>query len=361
MYVKNIITHNDKNLDTIKNNFEILNRDIVNILDLEKINQTKQLYNHSTVLNISKAIKKTVESFSYNTNKKKITLTLVSEGALYIKINPSAFNRIVNNLLDNAVKYTAVGTGEINVSLTSDSSSIFLTIKDNGKGISKKELKKIFRPYFRSKRETNNQGLGISLFLVKSIIDSLNGRIEVESELDKGTTFVVVFPKHNLNENDDVIDFTPDEIIKRTKIIFSEETYDTNKDTLLIAENNLQLLSYLQESLVSDYNVFYATNGQTAFNKLNKNPEPDLIILDIMIEEMDGHEFYSKISKDTRYNDIPFIFMTTGTGKKEKLESLKDVVIDYITKPFYIEELKAKIKAILGNRNLTKEIETNKI
>ena len=306
-------------------------------------------------------MKRIVEIFKCNTNKKKISLTLVSEGALYIKIDPSAFNRIMNNIMDNAVKYTKEETGEINVLLKSGSSFIYLEIKDNGKGISKNELKRIFKPYYRTKRKTNEDGLGIGLFLVKSIIDSCNAGIEVQSELDKGTCFTITFPRHLLSKNDKVTDFVPRGITKRKTVVFSKETYEINKPTLLIVDDNINFLSYLQQILLQHYNVYYAINGGQAFEKIISIPKPDIIISDIIMEQMNGHEFYDKILHDSRYNDIPFIFITSGTGMEEKIQSLKKGVIDYITKPFSIELLEARIEAILKNRRLTKETEMKRI
>ena len=352
----------DENLISLKTNVEILNRDIVNILDTEKIDSTQQLYNHKTILNISKAVKKTVDVFKCNTNNKKIALTLTSEGALYIKINPCAFERVVNNLLDNAVKYTPIG-GEINVSLHSDSLWIYLKIKDNGKGIAENELSKIFKIYYQGKKEEmSKQGsLGIGLFLVKNIIDSVNGKIKVESEINKGTTFTIIFPKYTLTVDDVIAIYSPEKPVTQGKVVFAPETYDKNKFTIMIVDDNQKLLMFLQKNLLCEYNVYYATNGKEALDKLMHIPKPELIISDVMMGEMDGHEFYSRISKDDRYNEIPFIFLTSRTGKDEKLESLKKGAIDYICKPFLIEELKAKIGAILTKLNEIKELEIKKI
>ena len=194
-YFKGREKNGDGNLTTVKNTIEILNHDIVNIIDTEKVNHSHKLYNHTTVFNISKAIKRVVEVFKVNTNNKNIALTLVSEEALYIKIDSHAFDRIVNNLLDNAIKYTQEG-GEINLSLKYDMTSIWLVIKDNGQGIPAEEINKIFKPYYRIKStEANNHGLEIGLFLVKTIVESAGGTIEVASELNIGTSFIIVFPK----------------------------------------------------------------------------------------------------------------------------------------------------------------------
>jgi len=111
-------------------------------------------------------------------------------------------------------------------------------------------------------------------------------RIELKSEVDKGTTFTVAFPKYLPTDKDSMIEFIPEEPVKYEKIVFSAETYDINKYTVLIVEDNLRLLSYLQKSLLPEYNIYYSTNGEEAIDKLAHIPKVDLIISDIMMEKM---------------------------------------------------------------------------
>ena len=104
----------------------------------------------------------------------------------------------------------------------------------------------------------------------------------------------------------------------------------------MIVEDSIALLIFLQEALINEYNVFYAKNGEEAIEKLQAMPKPDIIISDIMMDTMNGHEFFAHISANDNYNDIPFIFLTSRTTREEKLISLKKGIIDYIFKPFLI-------------------------
>ncbi|MBN2439817.1 MAG: response regulator, partial [Spirochaetales bacterium] len=244
----------------------------------------------------------------------------------------------------------------------SDTSTISLTIKDNGEGIPADEINKIFMPYYRIKRtELCGQGLGIGLFLVKTIVESSGGTIEVKSTLHKGTIFTVKFPKYIPVEKDMFIDFIPKEVIEHNNVTFSKETYDADKYTILIVEDNIKLLIFLQQSLLEKYNVYHATDGQKALDRLSDIPKPDIIISDIMMGTMDGHEFFNNLSNKKGYEDIPFIFLTSRTDRTEKIASLKQGAIDYIVKPFHIEEVKAKIETILKQRDKAKEKEIKKI
>ncbi|MBN2444180.1 MAG: response regulator transcription factor, partial [Spirochaetales bacterium] len=144
-------------------------------------------------------------------------------------------------------------------------------------------------------------------------------------------------------------------------ITFAKETYDADKYTILIVEDNIKLLIFLQQNLLEKYNVYHATDGQKALDRLSDIPKPDIIISDIMMGTMDGHKFFNNLSNKKGYEDIPFIFLTSKTDRTEKIESLKQGAIDYFFKPFHIEEVKAKIETILKQRDKAKEREIEKI
>jgi DNA-binding NarL/FixJ family response regulator len=117
----------------------------------------------------------------------------------------------------------------------------------------------------------------------------------------------------------------------------------------------------MEKTLKEKYNVYYVENGEQALQVLVHIPKPDIIVSDIEMDTIDGHELFTRISHLKGYSDIPFIFLASTSEKEEKLRSLKMGVIDYICKPFVMEEVEAKIYAILRNRIITKEIEKEKM
>ncbi|MBN2532370.1 MAG: response regulator [Spirochaetales bacterium] len=349
-------------LKIIKVHINKLRSDIVNLLDLRKIEENILFYNTDTIIDASQTLVCILNQFKALARSNRIQLTFSGEDALFLKIDPYAFERIINNIIDNAIKYTEEN-GHIDVHLTSDRENIIVTVKDDGIGISREQQKNIFLPYYQvSKEKQNIQGMGLGLYIVKNVLDSFNGKIRIESELHKGTTVTIVLPRHITPGSASVTDFIPrqpalDGIDKRPL----EYTYDKDKPTVFIVEDNINLISFIQKSMSVYFNVLYATDGKKGLKKLNMIPKPDIIISDIMMDTMDGHEFYNKLMTIERLRDIPFIFLTAKIGREEKIQSLKKGVIDYIYKPFDKEELIEKVKSILKNRRAHTESEIRKM
>ncbi len=139
-------------------------------------------------------------------------------------------------------------------------------------------------------------------------------------------------------------------------IELKEKEYDPGKKTILTVEDNTQMLKFIMNNLSGEYNFYYAVNGKDALDKLKSIRKPDIIISDIMMDQMDGYEFYDELMKDDSYRSIPFIFLTAKTRTDEKLKGLKKGAVDFITKPFDMEELKAKLSSLLRMKDaLNKE------
>jgi DNA-binding NarL/FixJ family response regulator len=132
-------------------------------------------------------------------------------------------------------------------------------------------------------------------------------------------------------------------------IELKEKEIDSEKNTIFIVEDNIEMINFLFIELQKYYNVFFALNGKLALTKIIDIPKPDLIISDIMMDEMDGIEFFKNINMMEKYQDIPFIFLTVKSELEDKLSGLKAGAIDYIQKPFLMEELVLRINSIITN------------
>ena len=338
-------------------------RDVANFLDAEKLERGQIFYNHNQIINISEILEEKVLLFKRIAENKKVNIIKDIEKGAHIKADPYSIDRVINNLLDNAIKYTDKD-GTISVSLNKQDNKITLTVKDTGIGISEDNQKHIFEPYYQASHEKRNiQGIGMGLNIVKMIIDSLSGQIEVKSKLSQGAEFKVIFPAYEIKEGEQAQ--KPAEYIQPDSgIVFAlpdEESYQEGRSTILLVEDNTELLYFLQNNLKNEYNIFYALNGKEALRKINDIPRPDIIISDIMMDEMDGYEFYDNIKKAGRFNDIPFIFLTAKTTQEEKMKGLEQGAVDYIYKPFSIEELTAKVKSILKTKTSQKDINMEEI
>ena len=206
--------------------------------------------------------------------------------------------------------------------------------------------------------QRNIQGIGVGLSIVKKIVDQVDGEIKIESKTNVGTTLKILFKNYELSENDVIennLEYTkPIKIVSFEKL--EEERYEKGKYNILIVEDNIHLLAYLQNSIKSKYNVYYAWNGEEALRKLEYIPKPNIIISDILMDIMDGYDFYNVLSDNERYKDIPVIFLTAKTSLDEKVEGLSKGAVDYIYKPFHINELLAKINSIIRSQEVTREI-----
>ncbi len=336
-------------LSVIKNNLDKLIKDMTNYLDIEKLERKQVFYNHNSIIDLSKIIKIKTLFFKEIANKKGIKIKLDISDHIYIKIDPYAIDRIINNLLDNAIKYNNEN-GITKIILISLKNKIELIIEDTGIGINEEQINYIFNPFYQSSiKKRNLQGIGMGLSIVKKIIDEVKGEINVSSKLNKGTTFKIIFNPYKLKENDQINEeikyFKPKPT--KTKYVLKQTKYIADRYNIFVVEDNIEMLLFLQNSMIDKYNFYYALNGKEALKKLDNIPRPHIIISDIMMDEMDGYTFYENIDNNNKYKSIPFIFLTAKTMEEDRIKGLSKGAIDYISKPFSIDELLVKINSII--------------
>jgi two-component system sensor histidine kinase ChiS len=209
-----------------------------------------------------------------------------------VKADPSAVDRIVYNLLDNAVRYTPEN-GAIRISIDlSEDDRVSFRVTNDGPGIPDEERAHVFEPYFQlSENKKAGQGMGLGLPLVREILRRAEGDISLESGKTGQTIFSVVLPAAQEPEEKKggvkTRQFIPASVV--TAAVDSESTaYSPDKQTILIAEDNAQLLSFLRDSFARDYSVFCARDGGSAADLLNTKQKPDIIISDIIMDGLDG-------------------------------------------------------------------------
>jgi signal transduction histidine kinase len=335
----------------IKSNISQLLRDAVNFLDSEKLERGQIFYDNDKAIDLSEMLTRKIQSFITLAAKKQIKINHSISGHLYSKIDPFAFDRIVNNLIDNAIKYNRP-LGTISVLLNATKEVVMFSVEDSGIGISDEDQKAIFDPYYQSSRAKRNvQGIGMGLYIVAQIVKSVRGSINVTSQLNSGSKFKIELKQYSLKEGEKILSTgsisepinTPSEY--DCSDIFNEK----NKGTLLLVEDNLSLLHSLRSVFGGEYNVICSQNGEEALEKLEKykDHKPDLVISDIMMDKMDGNAFYDVFHQEEDFKDIPFIFLTAKSIESENVEALTKGAIDYIYKPFSMEVLQAKVKSII--------------
>ncbi len=345
---------NSEELSIVKRSIDKLSTDMINLFDLERFNKGLVVYDHDLVSNFSEIVEDAVALFRKYTEQRGIQLVSNIEDDIFIKADPIALNRIVNNLIENAIKFSN-NESKVEVSLTADWEKANFIVKDYGVGIPTEMQKKIFEPYYQiSSQKRNIQGMGLGLPIVKKVVDDLKGEIKVESnsKFGPGTSIKVVLSKHLLSDNDKIssgnnLHFTS---VHDNVLNIQENKFDESKPTVLVVEDNITMVNYLSKKLNEHYNVYVALNGNEALKKLRDIPIiPDLIISDVMMDKVDGFSFAKIISKDPQYNYIPFIFLSAKSTKQDKLLGLKLGAVDFIQKPFSILELIQKADSILAN------------
>ncbi len=341
-------------LKIIKRSIEKLNNDIVNFFDLESIRKGMGIYNHSQVSNFSSILCDITELFKKYSAKKEICLTAIIEPDVLIQADPTGLARIANNLVENAIKYTGE-KGEITVLLKTNGEDVSFVIRDSGIGIAPSLHEKIFNPYYQINREKSNlQGMGLGLPIVKKIIDSLSGTIDIQSDpvQKPGTTVTVTLKKHT-GSSTAVSHLTPQlqtSLYDLDRIDTFDTDYDPEKKSILLVEDNKAMINFLVKRLSTNYNICSAINGTEALKRLQQSTIiPDLILSDVMMDKMDGFTFVKILFEQDRYKHIPIIFLTAKTASADRLKGLKLGAIDFISKPFSFEELSQKIEAVLEN------------
>ena len=364
-YLEEYISNNNpsEELDIVKRNLDKLSSDIVNLFDIEKFNKGFAVYNHNLVCNFSEILKDSVILF--NQYRSSIEIKSTIEDNIFIQADPLSINRIINNLIENSIKFSN-SHSIIEVTLQEAGDSFQFSVKDYGTGIPVDVQTKIFEPYYQiTNPKTNTQGMGLGLPIVKKVIDDLNGNIKVISnpKISPGTEMLISLNQYTQVTNETFIS----EVVSKTVVITKEELkieesfFDEEKQTILIVEDNVTMLNYLFKKLSEKYNTYAALNGNDALKKLKEiKTLPDLIITDIMMDKLDGYDFAKIISKSSTYSHIPFIFLSSKAAFNDKLQGLKLGAIDYVPKPFSISELLQKIDSILSYAGKQKSAIWNK-
>ncbi|GGA93063.1 hypothetical protein GCM10011511_15580 [Puia dinghuensis] len=351
-----IIKYGDADeLSIVKRNLGKIITDISNIFDLERLNRGLSLYNHNQVTDFTELLNDNLALFTIYCEGNGTKLVTQIQGNVLMKADPLAINRIITNLLKNAIKFSP-GGGTVEIELKHEGDEISFSVRDAGIGIPIELHKKIFQPYFQlTNTKASNQGMGLGLPIVKKVIEELNGSISIESDprKAKGTKMIVSIRGLVLPTN--IRTVVP---IVRRKVMdigienlnLKEEPYDEKKKTILIVEDNVSMANYLHRKLKDKYNVNVAFDGNAALEAIQLSISSiELIITDIMMDKVDGFNLAKIVSEDVNIAHIPFLFVSAKATSKDKLQALKLGAIGFIEKPFSIEELMQQIEAILSH------------
>lgn len=375
-------------LSIIKRNAQNLNKLVNQLLDYRKL-ETGNVRLDMKKGNISDFIREIVKSFQDFAGEKNINLQFKSvHHGIFTWFDPDKIEKVVNNLLSNALKYTSDG-GTVSVLLSmifaddiQDVENIFsdnerqqlehkqyiqVVVRDTGIGIPASQLNKIFNRFqqiHRSKTDRQASGTGIGLSLTKELVKIHKGFIHVRSIEGKGSKFTLLLPfieeyheqekektdEHKTGEN---LQLIQPEIYRVADQSIVKHGAD-NQPILLMVDDNPDIRSFVKYHFEPEYIVLEARNGREGW-EMALESVPDILVADIMMPEMDGNDLCRKIKKDERTSHIPVIMLTALSAREKQMAGIDAGADDYITKPFDITLLKARIDNTLSIRKALRE------
>jgi signal transduction histidine kinase/ligand-binding sensor domain-containing protein/DNA-binding response OmpR family regulator len=287
-------------------------------------------------------------------------------------IDCDKLTKILYNLISNAFKFSQENAViSVVLSFTHPTENdcftqVEIVVRDSGIGILPENTELIFNRFFQvnDPSRVSQSGTGIGLALTKQLVQIHRGTIEVHSIHGEGTEFRVVLPvQKECFTADEIIDagetitvdeytkYLKDEILSNVKVSEKSTHKIPNQETpiLLIIEDNPDMLSFIQSHLEDNYQIHTAKDGLEGYQKAI-SILPDMLISDIMLPTMEGTEICKKLKSDVRTSHIPMILLTAKTSEESELEGIETGADDYITKPFNMSVLEAKIKNLIGLR-----------
>ena len=284
-------------------------------------------------------------------------------------VDEEGITKVISNLMTNATKYTHDQI-RLSCAVAPDGQTFSISVTDNGAGISKEDRKKIFDAFYQAR--DNKPGTGIGLSIVKTIVDQHDGDVRVESEIGQGARFIVTLPvgenrptsqplpmsegsNYSMNPNHPEIQKLEtqkqetDHSGVSTPLPLREGQGGGSPSSVLIVEDDADLLSFLASHFAQDYTVLTAVNGIEALQQLSQNAV-SLIISDWMMPEMDGAEFCRRLRANRDTSHIPLIMLTAKTDDDSKAESMQMGADAFIEKPFSMKYLDACLSNLIERR-----------
>ncbi len=341
-------------LEIVMRNAHLLHHHVTDLLDISKLEARQMAVNYSrtNLIDLTRLITSNFDSIA---SSNQILYSIILPDALVAEMDPVKYQRILQNLLSNAFKFTPPG-GSISVTLSSDELNFTLEIIDTGPGIPTETRIKIFERFQQLNREGEHEfgGTGLGLAIVREFVELHHGTVRVMDSVSQGAVFQVIIPlkaPDNIEISDQETDFIPEfgrqcnghTNSQPGKTLPSGNPGSSSSSTVLIVDDNQDIADFITRTLSPEFLVCTASNGKEGFERALAI-KPDLIISDIMMPVMSGEEMVYKIREIPELSDTPIIMLTAVIDEQIKLRLLNESVQDFLTKPFSVEELSTKVR-----------------
>lgn len=362
-----------KDAEVIIRNSKRLLQLVNQLLDLSKLDSGKLKLDASPD-NIVSFVKGIALSFESLSESKDIILKINSDKEfIEVYFDKEKMNKVLSNLLSNAFKFTPK-RGKVSVTMAETTYNTFtIKIKNTGIGIPQNELPKLFDRFYQvdSSQTKEYEGTGLGLALAKELIELHHGAITVDSEIGNDdqiswTEFTITLPKGSAHlKVDEIIILNKlkdeEEIFVEQEKYFSQNNLlqttliqEDSKTVILIVEDNHDMREYIKQSLDNNYIIEEAINGEQGV-RIAETIIPDLIISDLMMPKMDGNELIRILKNDEKTSHIPIIILTAKSGKENLIKGLETGADEYLTKPFDLQELRARVENLINIRKMLQE------
>jgi signal transduction histidine kinase len=362
-----------RQLDIAYNNGLRLLKLINNLLDLAKIDAGKMDLQYRQV-NLSTFLRGIMAEMSQVAEQRGLTLHLsVQDLSLTAFLDPEKIEKVILNLLFNAIKFTPSG-GKITVTCRLEGEQVCISVRDTGVGIPPEVQSKIFDRFFQAHGATTrpHDGTGIGLAIAKELVELHGGTISVKGAPDGGTIFSFTLPWKRETEYSELgPEWIPSEGFGQ---LAREANYNTadlvphfsgpktsisntgSRPKILVIEDNADMRYFLSEKLSEYYDVLAAADGEEGI-QMAKESHPDLILSDVMMPKKDGYEVCRELKNDPDTASLPILLLTAKADLPSKLEGFQSRADDYLIKPFNADELLARVRAQIERRNSVKSLE----
>ena len=342
-----------QDIDTIDRNAQRLLLLVNQILDERKIDKD-QMHLHCQKTDLKEFLRGIMSLYNFNVQERSITLSLKEdeslkgEGNLQVWIDRINFDKVISNLLSNAMKYTSDG-GEITLIIGKNKESAIIKVEDTGIGLKEEKTDRLFERFYQGNNNSDIhiEGTGIGLNLCRALVKMHGGTIRAYNRTDgiKGSCFKVNIPlgKEHLK---------PEEILQedgtKTTESTGKRTQASRNFNILIVDDDAEIAHYIKTELSDWYRFEHASNGKEGL-KMLLTGKYDLVISDVMMPEMDGVTMLKKIKGNSNVSDIPVILLTSKSEVENRLEGLRKGADAFLAKPFNMEELHILIDNLVDN------------
>lgn len=325
------------------------------LLDLQKVEGESLRVDHQATELVG-FCRMQFEMFSEMAESKHIDYQFATTADSYLlMIDQPKLESIIQNLLSNALKFTS-NSGRVHFSLDIiEDQKFIIEVSDSGAGISDADRSHIFERFYQgSQTTTQTSGTGIGLNLTREYCERMNGSIDFESEVGKGSRFWIELPLLKVADQIPVPKYV--QLPEPDKKPLLTNTADTSLPCVLVVDDHVDTVEFIRLNLSQAYRVLVAMNGKEGLNLLSKQ-KVDLVLSDVMMPEMDGLSLCQQIKAKPQWSSIPVVLLTAMSDDSDQVKGLRAGADAYLTKPFSIHVLKARIDNLLQrNRNVDRYI-----